>query len=77
MGDFHRKVLRFAVNRKGICTWLLQSFRHTVNIEITAEGWSLFCCSSVVLVTELLSCYLGESDDQKGRQRPWKHPARI
>lgn len=48
MRDFHRKVLRSAVNREGICSWLSQSFRDTVNPEITAEGQSLFCCSSVV-----------------------------
>lgn len=49
MGDFHRKVLRSAVNRKGICSWLSQSFRDVVDLEITAEGQSLFCCSSVVV----------------------------
>lgn len=49
MGDFHRKVLRSAVNRKGICSWLSQSFRDMVDLEITAEGQSLFCCSSVVV----------------------------
>lgn len=31
----------------------------------------------LLFVTELLSCYLGEKDDQKGQQRPCKHSARI
>lgn len=31
----------------------------------------------LLFVSELLSCYSGERDGQKGQQRPWKHPASI
>lgn len=48
-----------------------ESWRHCWRTEPFLLSFSCCCLS------QLLSCYLGESGDQKGQQRPWKHSARI